>query len=308
MFLNHLYYELKPFIPRSLQLYLRRRVVQKKRLLHESVWPIDEGAAQIPDGWTGWPEEKRFALVLTHDVETTRGQERCCDLAKLEMDMGFRSSFNFVPERYDVSGELREFLTDNGFEVGVHDLNHDGKLYKTRKIFTERARKINQYLKEWNAVGFRSGSMHRNLIWLHDLNIEYDCSTFDTDPFEPQPEGVRTIFPFYVNGHEGRNGYVELPYTLPQDLTVFSIMRYTSIDIWKRKLDWIVEKGGMALLSAHPDYMNFDGIRLKPDEYAADHYEEFLRYVKERYEGAYWHVTPRRLAQFWARHDGFVRK
>jgi hypothetical protein len=150
--------------------------------------------------------------------------------------------------------------------------------------------------------------MHRNLIWLHDLNIEYDCSTFDTDPFEPQPEGVRTIFPFYVNGHEGRNGYVELPYTLPQDLTVFSIMRYTSIDIWKRKLDWIVEKGGMALLSAHPDYMNFDGIRLKPDEYAADHYEEFLRYVKERYEGAYWHVTPRRLAQFWARHDGFVRK
>ena len=30
------------------------------------------------------------------------------------------------------------------------------------------------------------------------LNIAYDASTFDTDPFEPQPDGVNTIFPFWV--------------------------------------------------------------------------------------------------------------
>jgi hypothetical protein len=28
-----------------------------------------------------------------------------------------------------------------------------------------------------------------------------------------------------------------------------------TISIWKKKLDWIVEKGGMALLITHPDYM-----------------------------------------------------
>jgi hypothetical protein len=40
--------------------------------------------------------------------------------------------------------------------------------------------------------------MLRNLDWLGDLNIQYDGSTFDTDPFEPQPDGAGTIFPFWV--------------------------------------------------------------------------------------------------------------
>ena len=61
-------------------------------------------------------------------------------------------------------------------------------------------------MREWNAVGFRSGFMHHNLDWLHDLEVSYDSSTFDTDPFEPQPDGANTIFPFWVPGPNG--GYV----------------------------------------------------------------------------------------------------
>ena len=117
-------------------------------------------------------------------------------MTDIEKELGFRSSFNFVPERYQVSSEIRDRLTSDGFEVGVHGLYHDGKLYKSRKIFRERSAQINQYMEEWKAVGFRSPAMHHNLDWLHDLNIEYDASTFDTDPFEPQSDGVRTIFPF----------------------------------------------------------------------------------------------------------------
>src|ERR1700746_3430317 len=50
--------------------------------------------------------------------------------------------------------------------------------------------------------------MFHKLDWLHDLDIEYDASTFDTDPFEPQPDGHGTIFPFWVpKGDDG--GYVE---------------------------------------------------------------------------------------------------
>ncbi len=65
-------------------------------------------------------------------------------------DAGFRSSFNFIPEGdYRVSRELREELEQNGFEVGVHDLHHDGKLYRARGEFTEKAAHINRYLKEW---------------------------------------------------------------------------------------------------------------------------------------------------------------
>ena len=304
MLVAKIYYILKPFIPRPLQIFLRRRVALRKRQFFEHLWPIDEKASKPPHGWVGWPGHKRFALVLTHDVDTAQGQEKCHQLIKLEQGLGFRSSFYFVPERYHVVPELRHYLSRNGFEVGVHGLKHDGKLYASKTIFQKRASKINHYLKEWESVGFRSPSMHYNLDWLHDLAVEYDASTFDTDPFEPQSYGMQTIFPFWVHGNSDQNGYVELPYTLPQDSTLFVLLKEKTIDIWKHKLDWIVEKGGMALLNVHPDYMNFDGENLAIDEYLAEYYEEFLEYIRTKYKGEYWHVLPRDMARFWARNVG----
>ena len=93
--------------------------------------------------------------------------------------------------------------------------------------------------------------MFHKLDWLHDLDIQYDASTFDTDPFEPQPEGVATIFPFWKEGAKGR-GYVELPYTLPQDSTLFLLFGELNPDTWLRKLDWVASRGGMALVVVHP--------------------------------------------------------
>lgn len=199
---NRFYYRLKPFLPWRLRLAMRRSWMKRKLDQVRDVWPIDEAAGKAPEGWPGWPEGKQFALVLTHDVETAAGVAKVRQLMQLEMDLGFRSSFNFVPEAYDTPRALREELIANGFEVGVHGLKHDGKLYKSRKIFKQRAARINRYLEEWNAAGFRSPLMHHNLDWIHDLNIQYDSSTFDTDPFEPQPDGVGTIFPFRVPASE----------------------------------------------------------------------------------------------------------
>lgn len=263
------------------------------------VWPICQNAGTAPKGWPGWPKQKKFALVLTHDVDTNRGQDRCKQIIRIEEELGFRSSVFFVPERYSVSSDLRYYLTSHGFEVGVHGLNHDGKLYNSEEIFQRRAVQINQYLKEWNCSGFRSPSMHCNLDWLGSLDIEYDASSFDTDPFEPQSNGVGTIFPFWVPDHGESKGYVELPYTLPQDFTLFVLMKDKTIDIWKKKLDWIAEHGGMALLNTHPDYMNFDGEKLNVEEYPAKYYEELLKYIKSKYEGKYWHVLPKDMARLW---------
>ena len=89
----------------------------------------------MPDGWEGWPEKKQFALVFTHDVEDKKGLQKCIKLAELEKKFGFRSSFNFVPEKYKITSEIFKYLKSNGFEIGVHGLNHDGKLFKSRKIF-----------------------------------------------------------------------------------------------------------------------------------------------------------------------------
>ena len=301
MNINRLYYLVKPFLPRTVQIALRRRVISIKRSRYADIWPIYEKAATPPKGWTGWPHQKQFAVVLTHDVEFAKGQIRCRKLMELEAEIGFKSSFNFVPERYEVSRELREHLTCHGFEVGVHGLNHDGKLYQSRQIFSDRASRINQYIKEWKAVGFRSPAMHHNLEWIHDLDIEYDLSTFDTDPFEPQSDGVGTIFPFWVNGNNGQKGYAELPYTLPQDFTVFALMKEKSIDIWKKKLDWVARNGGMVLVNTHPDYMSFDRRQPGLEEYPVEFYTEFLNYIKFEYQGQYWSALPSEIARFIAK-------
>ena len=303
MAFRNLYYWLKTFLPRTTQLFLRSKLVAIQRTMFRSTWPIDMQAGKKQEGWTGWPDKKRFALVLTHDVDTETGQQKSRDLMELEEIPGFRSSFNFVPERYEVDPDLRQTLTEKGFEVGVHGLNHDGKLYESRKTFIERAGKINKYLKDWNAIGFRSPAMHHNLEWIHDLDIKYDASTFDTDPFEPQPDGVGTIFPFWVQGNNNQKGYVELPYTLPQDFTLFVLMKEKNINIWKKKLDWIVEQGGMALVNTHPDYMHFDGGKPGIEEYPSYYYQELLEYIKRKYKGQYWHVLPKEMARYWVGKD-----
>ncbi len=296
-----IYYLIRPILPRRVQLFLHRQHANLKRASSADVWPIDQHASQSPPGWQGWPGDKEFALVLTHDVDTARGQERCQPLMQLEEDLGFRSSFNFVPERYQVLPELRHDLTKRGFEVGVHGLSHDGKLYKSHEHFLSRAQRINQYLREWKAVGFRSPAMHHNLDWIHELDIQYDASTFDTDPFQPQPDGVTTIYPFWKQGATNQKEYVELPYTLAQDFNLFVIMKEPTIDIWKKKLAWIADQGGMALINTHPDYMTFNGTKPGMEEYPADLYAEFLTHIRDRYTDRYWHALPKEMASFWPR-------
>jgi len=304
MWKRNTYYFVKPFLPWSLRMTMRRWRAERQKRKFANKWPINQSAGQQPPAWPGWPQGKRFSLVLTHDVERRKGMERCLAVMDLEMKHGFRSSFNFVPEGdYKTPKKLRDTLTANGFEVGVHDLKHDGKLYNSRKGFLNSAQSINRYLKEWNAVGFRSGFMHHNLEWLLDLDVTYDASTFDTDPFEPQPDAANTIFPFRVNGKNGRAGYVELPYTLPQDSTLFLLFNEENIDIWKRKLDWVVERGGMALLNSHPDYMAFGGERSQ-DEFPVRFYEEFLEYANEKYRGLFWAALPREVAKYFGSHEG----
>lgn len=295
------YYAVKPWVPRRLLIQVRSMVIERKRRRIDGRWPIDPRAvAGKPEPWRGWPQQKAFALVLTHDVESIRGVEKCLDLVELEKRLGFRSSFNFVGGDYHVPPALLETLRQEGYEIGVHGLHHTGNLFESRREFLDQAGEINARLKSWGAVGFRCPSMYHNLEWIHDLDLEYDLSTFDTDPFEPQSDGVGTIYPFRVakNGSESE-GYIELPYTIPQDFTVFVLMREKGIGIWKEKLAWIARNQGAALLNVHPDYMHFGRGRRACDEYPAQLYEEFLSHVAAVYEGRYWNALPKDVARFW---------
>lgn len=317
---NRLYFGLKPFLPLPMRMGLRRLLARRARQLNLTSWPISAASGLKPDGWPGWPDGKEFAFVLTHDVEGAAGFAKCRRLAQLEMELGVRSSFNFIPEGdYELHDELRLGLSADGFEIGVHDLFHDGKLYESLETFRRHALVINRYAAHWGAVGYRSGFMLHNYDWHHLLDVLYDATSFDTDPFEPQPEGVGTIFPFWVRRDDENNagilharmrgsalpkreGYVELPYTLPQDSTLFLVLREQSPDIWMRKLDWIVSRGGMALLGVHPDYIQFEDEPPSSYRFPVAHYRRFLEYLRDRYAGRYWQALPREVGAFVHRH------
>ena len=292
------YYHIKPLLSRRVQLLIRGAVARQKRKLCRASWPIDPACCHPPAGFAGWPEGKRFAVILTHDVDTARGVARCEQLMELEQELGFRSSFNFVAHDYHLPPELRHKLVREGFEVGLHGLEHNRKLYESESTFTAQVKEINAYLKEWGAVGFRSPCVYHNFDWLHALDITYEASAFDTDPFEPQSDALGTIFPVHHTKVPGRE-YVILPYTLPQDFTMFLLFREQDISIWKQKLRWIAEHGGVALVITHPDYMSFDA---DPgfDEYHPDRYRDLLTHIEDEYGGEYWHVLPRDLASFWS--------
>lgn len=322
MLRRRIYYELKPYLPWKMRMGVRRIAARRLREQRREVWPINPAAGLPPAGWPGWPGGAEFAFVLTHDVEGPEGLAQCRALAEVEMQLGFRSAFNFIPEgTYSVSTELRSWLVANGFEVGIHDLNHDGHLYSSQRAFLQKAKRINQYAQEWGARGFRSGFMLRNLDWIHELNIQYDSSTFDTDPFELQSDGVGTIFPYWIARPAGtvsgsgdhpdakregsgngslprRQGYIELPYTMPQDSTLFLVFQERSTDIWTQKLDWIVAHRGMALVNVHPDYIAFPGRSPSPRQYSVDLYTNFLRSVSQRFAGRYWSPLPTELASW----------
>jgi peptidoglycan/xylan/chitin deacetylase (PgdA/CDA1 family) len=296
---KRLYYRVKPFVPRSLISSLRRLYNRAKDQSFPLGWPVEARFAEFQ--WEilrqvmlltdqeevafkyFWPGAKSFAFILTHDVETARGQRLAPVLADLEDELGFRSLFNFVPELYPLDRGLMQDLKKRGFEVGVHGLKHDGKLFDTYEQFKRRAEHINRYLHDFQARGFRSPLTLRNPEWMQVLEMEYDLSFFDTDPYEPMSGGVMSIWPFRI-GH-----FIELPYTLPQDSTLFNILHETSPRIWLEKIELIKKYHGMALVIVHPDY-SAEG----PNRQI---YRDFLLKMKECAE--YWHVLPQEVVSWW---------
>ena len=68
-----LYYWIKPSLPALIRLSIRRWWALRKRTTCAGQWPILECAGAAPNDWTGWPKDRQFAFVLTHDVESQRG-------------------------------------------------------------------------------------------------------------------------------------------------------------------------------------------------------------------------------------------
>jgi glycosyltransferase involved in cell wall biosynthesis len=297
------YYALKPLLPRPLQIALRRAYAPVRARRAFPAWPVEpvlverrdaelrRRVARAPGASVPfvnfWPEGRRHAVILTHDVEGPAGIENIERVREVERRHGFVSSWNFVAEWYPIPDGLFDALRAEGCEIGLHGIRHDGRLFAGRAEFERNLPAIRRYLAQWDAVGFRSPATHRNADWIAELPVLYDSSFPDTDPFEPQPGGCCSILPFRFGE------VVELPITLVQDHTLWEILREPGIGRWTAKSEWIMRHHGLINLIVHPDYVR-DPARLEG-------YERFLAFLARREDG--WHALPRDVARWWRQRE-----
>ena len=295
------YYRLRPALPRPVQLRLRQAYSRVQARTTFPRWPVETALHDLyavlfhwstllaggPVPWIApWPHGHRWALVLTHDVETAAGCRMLPVVRDLELGLGYRSAWNFVPGRYHVDDDLVAGLTEQGFEVGVHGLYHDGRDLESLAVLEERLPAIREYAGRWQAGGFRSPATHRVWEWMPRLGFDYDSSYPDTDPFEPQPGGCCSWLPFF-NGD-----LVELPITLPQDHTLFVILRRDDAGLWIDKAEHLRRAGGMTLVITHPDYA-------EPRSLQA--YHDLLERFAD--DGTAWRALPREVSAWWRRRN-----
>jgi peptidoglycan/xylan/chitin deacetylase (PgdA/CDA1 family) len=300
----NLFYRAKRFIPRRAQIRARRVLIRRQGLPEFPRWPLDTSVARLLRFYAYsllsargereaefrwfWPAPHRAAVILTHDVEGAEGLPLVLELADLEQAHGFRSSFNFGAWYRVDPGFVRE-LTERGFEIGMHGLHHDRSLFSSRAAFDAQKPQLAALAERLGAVGFRSPATHRVFEWLAELPVSYDCSVPHSDPYEPQPGGCCSLWPFLIGD------VVELPYTLPQDYTLFTLLGHRSSALWIEQVDAIVKEHGLIHVLSHPDpgYLGQPGNRRR--------YEEFLVALSKRKE--IWKPLPRELAAWWRLRD-----
>ena len=137
------------------------------------------GVREFPFIWF-WPDGAPGCVMMTHDVEGPAGAAFCDELMDLDERFGIRSAFQVVPDapwssKVVDAGSWSMQLKRRGFEVNVHDLSHDGRLFRDRERFLRHAAAINARGREFGSRGFRSGAMYRRQDWLARSTSRTTC-------------------------------------------------------------------------------------------------------------------------------------
>ncbi len=306
--LRSAYYMVRPFLSVSARAYLQRLSLAGWRKTPFPAWPVDytveqifekllllalrtQGRDSIPFIWF-WPDGHQSCAIVTHDVETTVGMDFCSRLMDLDDSCGFKASFQVIPEkRYEVPVAFLKEIRRRGFEVNVHDLNHDGNLFLSQQHFEQCAAAINRYGREFEAAGFRSGLMYRNQEWFRYLNFQYDMSVSNVSHLNAQHGGCCTVLPYFIGD------LLELPLTTTQDYALFHLLQEYSLEHWKSQINTILQRHGLISVLIHPDYI----MGSQKEEI----YLRLLRYLADlRRDRNIWTTTPGEVNAWWRVRDG----
>jgi hypothetical protein len=300
---SELYYRIRPWLSVALRKHFQRLYHMKRARAEFPQWPVDvtveafldrlmaasmqaKGVDRLPFIWF-WPDRAPSCTMLTHDVETETGLDFCVELMNINDSFGVKSAFQLVPEdRYPVTAARVQEIWDRGFEVNVHDLNHDGNLYANLEQFRKRAERINQYIVEFKAEGFRAGVLYRNLDWYKYFRFSYDMSVPNAGHLDPQRGGCCTVLPFFYGD------ILELPVTSVQDYSLFHVMNDYSTSLWQEQFELIRRRFGLFSPIVHPDYVI--------EQKARATYLDLLRFLSDKRDrGETWVERPGLIARWW---------
>jgi hypothetical protein len=298
------YYRLRPLFPVSLRKYFQKLYLRGWETIPFPAWPVDRSVDRLLEKLLGltmqtwhldripfiwfWPDGHAACAIVTHDVEGPIGRNFTGHLMDIDDAYGINASFQIVPEkRYTVPPEYLNAIRERGFEINVQGLTHDGRLFWDQEEFLRRAKKINQYAKEWDAQGFRSPVLYRNMDWMKHLCFSYDMSIPNVAHLDPQRGGCCTIMPYFLP-----DGMLELPVTTTQDYSLFHVLKEYSIDLWRKQASLILGGHGLMNFIVHPDYIT--------DTRAQGVYKALLEYLNQlRSDYKVWFPLPREVARWW---------
>ena len=165
--MKKIYYKvIRPIIPLFIRHWVQEFYNSKVDFNKDFIWnELVNFLQQDKDRWGNfirglYPQNTNCVIVLTHDVETQKGFNFIPKIIELEKKYNFKSSWNLVPYKYNITDDILDEIRKSGDEIGIHGYNHDGKLYYSKKIFDKRVPYINQAIEKYNAVGFRSPMVH----------------------------------------------------------------------------------------------------------------------------------------------------
>jgi peptidoglycan/xylan/chitin deacetylase (PgdA/CDA1 family) len=253
-----------------------------RALVQECVSRTCPGAAARPY----WPQGKRYAVALTHDVDDANGFRHLEAPRAVERKLGAPSTFFFVTHTDPLDEAALRALRDEGCEISAHGYNHDCMLaWLPGDAMEDRLKRSAERLAEWGGGGSRSPWKGRTDPFSQRVakHFSYDSSCPDSDG----SSGVATVFPFR------RGALLELPITTPIDADAILLGHEASapLRIWQEKLAYIRGLGGFACITTHPaKYFGGNAVMLAT-------YETLLRSVVN--DGDAWLATMSDIAVHW---------
>jgi hypothetical protein len=270
---GHPAWPLEPSVETLRQIYLAARMAREPRIARTPFWPAG----------------KRFAIALTHDVDSADGLALAREIAAEETARGERSCWYLVGRDYPLDHAAIDDLRAGGSELGLHGAHHDNRIaFLDREKAAAELDSCRADVEALGMRGFRSPSMLRTpaLYELLEDRFAYDSSMPDTGLL-PERNGCGTVFPF-------RHGKLAvLPLTLAPDgqLLGQGLDPAAALAAWIAKAEWIASVGGMAIHLTHPE----PGFSAEAPMREA--YRRFLDWTISRDDA--WRVTPAEIAEHW---------